>query len=204
MKQISLRSIARDWRTALSLEERQEIERLLKKGYSGKAIGKLLQRSQSCIATEIRNNNGPQNYDAAAAQENANRKFAEGRQKSATAIRSRKQQNTNPRNCENYRKALTFEDRLTIEKMIKEHHNHKAIAEKTRRTRSAISQEIKRNGGYLNYSAEKAHQESVSRKESGKPIKSKYVSVFEKVAILQEQVTILTDMIKEIYARKNH
>ena len=57
--------------TELVLEERKQIEFLLKNGYRTGGIAKILQRTHCCIKAEIRKNGFRTNYNAAMAHEAA-------------------------------------------------------------------------------------------------------------------------------------
>lgn len=71
----------------LILEERLEIEKLIKKGFSGRQIAKTIGRSVSCVAYELRKFRSNQDYDALEAhkkQQDQNEKKYISRRKELT------------------------------------------------------------------------------------------------------------------------
>lgn len=55
-------------RKLFTLEDRVQIQELLESGYNVSAIAKMVERSKNGVATEVRKNGGPYEYDAAKAQ----------------------------------------------------------------------------------------------------------------------------------------
>ena len=55
-------------RKLFTLEDRVQIQELLESGHNVSAIAKMMERSKNGVATEVRKNGGPYEYDAAKAQ----------------------------------------------------------------------------------------------------------------------------------------
>lgn len=73
----------------LSLEERKEIERLLKQSHTGGAIGRILGLCKTTINFEVRRNGGRENYCAKKAQEVADENKVDRYKKTAASLKGK-------------------------------------------------------------------------------------------------------------------
>lgn len=87
-----------------------------------------------------------------------------------------------------FTKNLNLEERLFIEKSLKENLSHGRIAYFLNRARSTISQEIHKNGGQLTYNAKEA-QDRRDMRQSGRLYKLCYQLSDEKINEIKDMVS---------------
>lgn len=104
-----------------------------------------------------------------------------------------------------YKKApyLTFQERQMIEKLLSQREAINDIARIMGRDRSNIRKEIMRGGGKENYKAEegqKIRTEKMSG-QAGNFHANCYQSLSQKITVLEMQVQVLSDLVKEIMGK---
>ena len=161
----------------LTLGERQIIDDMVRGCYTLTEISKAIDRDISTISREIDLNGGKAAYNASKAHERA------------IEIVKRNGVRSNRYN---------LDDRKIIEQMLKNGCTHNAIAVFLKRAQPAISREIKKNGGNEQYSAEAAQQRMESLLVSVPKTRKTLPQVDRRIDILEMQVEILLDKIKEI------
>ena len=168
----------------LTFEERLVIERLLSRGISLELISFELNRAKSTITTEISLNGGKEKYSAEEGQKRRNdqiNKIGSFQHKSDS---------------------LTIKERELIESLLKENLTGSEIARKLNRSKNTINSEIRRNGGRLNYSGEKAQIKSDlirgSVLEKQRSTNNIVLDSKDKIEALEMQVQILLETIQEM------
>jgi IS30 family transposase len=161
----------------LTLGERQIIDDMLRGCYTVTEISKAIDRTLSTISREINLNGGKSAYNASKAHERAIEMHKMG------CARSNR---------------YNLEDRKIIEQMLKNGCTHNAIAVFLGRAQPALSREIKKNGGNEAYNAEEAQKRMESLLVQTPKEKKTLPQVNRRIDILEMQIEILMDKIKEL------
>lgn len=169
----------------LSLEERRIIEKMVSEQHNFSSIARTLDRAVTTISHEIKSQGGLTSYSAEKAHKARQSMGAKGF----------------PRATE-----LDIFERKIIEQMLQNNCTHNAIANVLKRSQAALSREIKKNGGRSGYNAETAQARADSRR--GKADKKRYnlktveASLLSRVGILEMQLEIILDQLKELKCHK--
>ncbi len=105
-------------------------------------------------------------------------------------------------------KDLALEERKGIEKYLKMGFSHAKIAEKLARSKTAVTNEIKRSGGADGYNAKKSQLMAEERlKEKYLKLskmnkgKSSYINHTKRIEHIEMQIEIILDTLKELVNR---
>ena len=169
----------------LSLEEREKIEEFSKRGLNYRQIAEKLGRSLEGVRKEFLKYSRNKPYSARDAH-------ALARGKGSWI-------------------SLSLEDRILIEKMIRENKSIPEIALKLGRTTNSISKELLINTGENGYEGKEAHRISRERRMSSARIgaekhKKRFSAASaaeEKIQSLEMQLEIILDQLKELKCQKS-
>ena len=174
-KNIPRKKNSRGW--FLSFEERKRIEELLDTGTSTKQISLILGKSQGTIFREITRNGGYQNYTAELAEsqkyirdDSRKKTFENGPRRAQNPLKKMNffdKEGAPKFECEKKRSGIRNrinpEERIFIEKALKSGCSYYYIATQLERDGGVIKNEIIKNGGPLQYDAQRANQSVIQR-----------------------------------------
>ena len=174
-KNIPRKKNSRGW--FLSFEERKRIEELLDTGTSTKQISLILGKSQGTIFREITRNGGYQNYTAELAEsqkyirdDSRKKTFENGPRRAQNPLKKMNffdKEGAPKFECEKKRSGIRNrinpEERIFIEKALKSGCSYYYIDTQLERDGGVIKNEIIKNGGPLQYDAQRANQSVIQR-----------------------------------------